>query len=67
MQSDWVRSIDRQCRQAGIAHFLKQYYRNNTGLPVTDGILDGLVRQDFPVRQAISDVAIDTKVLAVAD
>lgn len=54
MQSDWVRSIDQQCKKSGTAHFLKQYYRNNSGLPVTDGILDGLARQEFPTPRGVS-------------
>lgn len=46
MALEWVRDIDRQCRAAGIAHFFKQRYEG-TGI-VTDGLLDGAVRQEWP-------------------
>lgn len=46
MDIDWVRDIDRQCREAGVAHFLKQRYEG-TRL-VTDGVLDGEIRQQWP-------------------
>lgn len=46
MNAEWVRSIDRQCRDAGVAHFFKQRYEG-TQL-VYDGMLDGLVRQEWP-------------------
>lgn len=46
MELDWVRDIDAQCREAGIAHFLKQRYE---GTQITDdGLLDGIVRQEWP-------------------
>lgn len=48
MDIDWVRDIDRQCRESCTAHYFKQYYRNNRGVPVTDGLLDGNVRHEFP-------------------
>lgn len=49
MDLDWVRDIDRQCRIAGVAHFFKQYYaQDNTGVPITDGLLDGVRRQEWP-------------------
>jgi protein gp37 len=46
MDLDWVRAIDQQCRNAGVAHYLNRYYigeqlRN-------DGLLDGQVRREFP-------------------
>ena len=46
MDLDWVRDIDRQCRDAGVAHFFKQRYEGNQLL--LDGLLDGEVRQGFP-------------------
>lgn len=46
MGIDWVRDIDRQCRKAGVAHFFKQRYEQ--GKIVTDGLLDGEVRQEWP-------------------
>lgn len=46
MELDWVRDIDKQCRDAGIAHFFKQRY-DGTRLE-TDGLLDDEVRQEFP-------------------
>ncbi len=48
MQLDWVRSIDLQCREAGVAHFFKQYYANDNGVPKEDGLLDGVHRQEWP-------------------
>jgi protein gp37 len=46
MEMDWVRDIDAQCREAGIAHFFKQRY---AGTKIThDGLLDGIVRQEWP-------------------
>jgi len=46
MYLNWVRDIDRQCREAGIAHFFKQRY-DGTQI-VFDGLLDGVVRQEWP-------------------
>src|SRR5262249_47829558 len=46
MDLDWVRDIDRQCREAGIAHFFKQRYDGSR--IVTDGLLDGVTRQAWP-------------------
>jgi len=48
MDLQWVRDIDRQCRAAGIAHFFKQRYIDDKGLPVEDGLLDGQIRQSYP-------------------
>ncbi len=46
MNLDWVRDIDQQCRDAGVAHFYKQYYVGNQ--LQYDGVIDGEVRQEFP-------------------
>jgi protein gp37 len=46
MDLAWVRDIDRQCRDAGVAHFFKQRY-DGTRI-VSDGLLDGVVRQSWP-------------------
>lgn len=48
MDIDWVRDIDRLCRDGGVAHFFKQRYIDNAGTPVHDGLLDGVVRQEWP-------------------
>ncbi len=48
MNLDWVREIDGQCRSAGIAHFFKQYYCCDEGVPCEDGMLDGIARQEWP-------------------
>ncbi|MCA9125015.1 MAG: DUF5131 family protein [Planctomycetaceae bacterium] len=52
MDMDWVRDIDQQCRDAGIAHFFKQRYINNTNTLVHDGMLDGVVRQEWPLVES---------------
>ncbi len=49
MDIEWVREIDSQCRAAGVAHFFKQYYVEDSGTPCTDGMLDGVCRQEWPV------------------
>ena len=49
MNIDWVREIDRQCRETETPHFFKQYYESNRGVAVTNGMLDGVIRQEFPV------------------
>ena len=46
MELDWVRDIDRQCRDSGISHFFKQRYELAT--LTTDGVLDGRVHQAWP-------------------
>lgn len=46
MDIRWVRDIDQQCRDAGIAHFFKQRYEGTH--IVHDGLLDGKVRQAWP-------------------
>jgi protein gp37 len=43
---NWVRDIDQQCRNAGIAHFFKQRYE--AGHITHDGLLDGEIRQAWP-------------------
>jgi protein gp37 len=48
MELDWVRAIDSQCLTAGVPHFFKQYYEDETGVPKEDGILDGIRRQEWP-------------------
>lgn len=48
MDIDWVRDIDRQCRESGVAHFFKQRYLDDRGVPVEDGVLDGKKRQAWP-------------------
>ena len=52
MELDWVRNIDSQCREAGVAHFFKQYYATmegkEFGLPCEDGMLDARHVQEFP-------------------
>ena len=52
MNLDWVRDIDHQCRDAGIAHFFKQRYEGNQIRH--DGLLDGEVRQAWPISSAIA-------------
>lgn len=46
----WVRGIRDECDAAGIALFHKQYYIGNQ--LQYDGLLDGQVRQEFPVTVA---------------
>lgn len=52
MELDWVRDIDSQCREAGVAHFFKQYYPTKEGkefgLPCEDGMLDARHVHEFP-------------------
>ena len=48
MDMDWVRDIDQQCQEAAVAHFFKQRYIDNKGRPVQDGLLDGVVCQEWP-------------------
>ncbi len=53
MEMDWVRDICEQCDAAGVAFFLKQYYGGATGNRlIKDGLLDGIVRQDFPTHSS---------------
>lgn len=54
MEVDWVRDIDQQCQDAGIAHFFKQRYVDNRGVPVHDGMIDGVVCQEFPVPSSLA-------------
>ena len=48
MNLEWVREIDLHCQSAGVPHFFKQYYRENRGVPVEDGMLDGVPTQAWP-------------------
>jgi protein gp37 len=54
MDMDWVRDIDQQCRDAGVAHFFKQRYIANKGVPVHDGLLDGVVCQEWPTVEQVA-------------
>jgi protein gp37 len=58
MDIDWVRDIDDQCRTAGVAHFFKQYYLDDSGVPHEDGMLDNKKLQEWPMT---SITAIDTR------
>lgn len=51
MDLDWVRSIARQCEDYRVAHFFKQYYKDEQGVPVTDGMLEGIHHQEWPVGE----------------
>lgn len=51
MNLSWVREIADQCRHAGVAHFFKQRYQGNQ--LVHDGLLDGCVRQDWPISRGV--------------
>ncbi len=56
MKIGWVRDIDSQCREAGIAHFFKQRYE---GTRIThDGVLDGKVRQEWPETMAANPCGV---------
>ncbi|WP_339747387.1 DUF5131 family protein [uncultured Rubinisphaera sp.] len=48
MDLDWVRQIQADCDDAMVPHFFKQYYQNDVGIPVEDGLLDGKVQQQWP-------------------
>jgi protein gp37 len=48
MDLAWVRDIDRQCREAGVAHFFKQAYIAERGVPYEQPLLDGRIVQAFP-------------------
>lgn len=50
MQLDWVREIDKQCREFNVAHFFKQRYDDEGNL-IKDGVLDGECRQAWPVAR----------------
>jgi protein gp37 len=49
MELDWVRDVDRQCREAGVKHFFKQAYVGEKGAPCEEPLLDGKVVQELPV------------------
>jgi protein gp37 len=51
MDIDWVRYIDQQCKDAGVAHFFKQAYILDKGVPCEEPLLDGKIVQEFPVRK----------------
>jgi protein gp37 len=48
MDLDWIRDINSQCSDAEVAHFFKQYYRAESGIPCEDGLLDGIPTQHWP-------------------
>src|SRR5262249_13384591 len=47
MDIDWVRDIDLQCKEHGVAHFFKQAYQG-AGVPCEEPLLDGRVGQQIP-------------------
>ena len=49
MDLNWVRSIATQCDEYQVAHFFKQYYKQEQGVPVTDGMLGGNLHQEWPI------------------
>ena len=48
MDLDWVRDVDQHCRKAGVAHFFKQAYVDEKGVPCEEPLLDGAVVQELP-------------------
>lgn len=54
MDIGWVRDIDQQCRDAGIAHFFKQRYEGTH--IVHDGLVDGKVCQAWPASPQLEEV-----------
>lgn len=56
MDLEWVRDIDSQCKAAKVAHFFKQYYVNDSGVPREDGILDRSRRQSWPRPRALTSL-----------
>jgi protein gp37 len=54
MDLDWVRDIDRQCREAGVPHFFKQAYMGEKGVPCEEPELDGTVVQEIPAGRRVS-------------
>ncbi len=62
MDIDWVRDIDRQCKEAGVPHFFKQAYKqdeagNEIGVPCEEPLLDGKVVQEIPVGYEAPNIA----------
>lgn len=51
MDLDWVRDLDEQCKAAGKAHFFKQAYLNEKGVPCEQPLLDGALVQEYPTRR----------------
>jgi hypothetical protein len=47
MDLDWVRDIDRQCKEYGVPHFFKQRYVGNE--LIYNGFLDGVLVQEYPI------------------
>jgi protein gp37 len=54
MDLDWVRDINDQCRGAGVAHFFKQRYIGDAGVPCEDGMLDNKRQQEWPTARQLS-------------
>jgi len=52
MDLDWVRDLDRQCREVAVPHFFKQAYDIVDGVEIGNPcelpLLDGRVVQEFP-------------------
>ncbi|QEG36225.1 DUF5131 family protein [Bythopirellula goksoeyrii] len=48
MDLGWVRDINQQCLETNTAHYFKQYYDQERGTPLTNGLIDGVVCQNFP-------------------
>jgi protein gp37 len=51
MDLDWVRDIDRQCKDRCVAHFFKQAYLDERGVPCEAPLLDGKLIQEFPALE----------------
>lgn len=48
MDMAWVRDLDQQCREHGVAHYFKQAYTDNKGRPRMNPLLDGRIVHEFP-------------------
>lgn len=62
MDIDWVRDIDTQRKEAEVAHFFKQAYVDERGVPCEEPLLDGRVVQEFPrTKTILKELACDLR------
>src|SRR5262245_21863280 len=58
MDLDWVRDVDRQCKEAGVKHFFKQAYElvggREKGVPCEKPELDGEAVHEFPLDRRVA-------------
>jgi protein gp37 len=59
MEPEWVRSLERQCRESGVSFFFKQW----GGIRKSEAgrLLDGLTYDEMPMQASLYSIQLNSK------